>query len=138
MAFVMIGDMDLVTGATYVIAQCLGAILGAALVWGSTASPDVMLVSGGGEEEGMAPPSVCDYVSQQPCRLTFSHHTILYCSILLYYILIYHISASFFARNELCFSLASFGLRVSCGSDWYFSFGLDCHHDSREYKEHCR
>lgn len=35
MAFVVSGKMPIVTGLVYVAAQCLGAILGAALVWGT-------------------------------------------------------------------------------------------------------
>lgn len=36
-AFVLLGDMKITTGLMYVGIQCLGAVLGAALVWGSTA-----------------------------------------------------------------------------------------------------
>jgi glycerol uptake facilitator-like aquaporin len=39
MAFVSSGLMSASTGALYVLAQCLGAVVGAALVWGSIASP---------------------------------------------------------------------------------------------------
>jgi Major intrinsic protein len=39
MAFVSSGLMPVSTGALYVLAQCLGAVVGAALVWGSVASP---------------------------------------------------------------------------------------------------
>ena len=38
-AFVIGGKMAKMTGLLYVIAQCLGAILGASIVWGSAASP---------------------------------------------------------------------------------------------------
>jgi glycerol uptake facilitator-like aquaporin len=37
-AFVICGKMPIVTGIRYIAAQCLGAFLGAALVWGCTAS----------------------------------------------------------------------------------------------------
>jgi glycerol uptake facilitator-like aquaporin len=37
-AFVVSGKMTVLTGATYVVAQCFGAVLGAALVWGSAVS----------------------------------------------------------------------------------------------------
>jgi glycerol uptake facilitator-like aquaporin len=39
MAFCSSGLMPVSTGALYVLAQCLGAVVGAALVWGSIASP---------------------------------------------------------------------------------------------------
>jgi glycerol uptake facilitator-like aquaporin len=39
MAFVSSGLMPASTGALYVLAQCVGAVVGAALVWGSIASP---------------------------------------------------------------------------------------------------
>lgn len=37
-AFVITGRLPLVTGLFYVLAQCLGSTLGAAIAWGSTAS----------------------------------------------------------------------------------------------------
>ena len=37
-AFVICGKMPIVTGIRYMVAQCLGAILGAAIVWGYSAS----------------------------------------------------------------------------------------------------
>lgn len=49
LAFVIMGQMDIVTGVYYMLAQCLGAVLGASLVWGSMASTAVELVSGDGE-----------------------------------------------------------------------------------------
>jgi glycerol uptake facilitator-like aquaporin len=37
-AFVACGKMPILTGIRYVVAQCAGAILGAAIVWGCSAS----------------------------------------------------------------------------------------------------
>jgi glycerol uptake facilitator-like aquaporin len=37
-AFVLCGKMPIIDGLRYVVAQCLGAILGAAIVWGTVAS----------------------------------------------------------------------------------------------------
>jgi glycerol uptake facilitator-like aquaporin len=37
-AFVLCGKMPILTGIRYVVAQCLGAFLGAGIIWGSTAS----------------------------------------------------------------------------------------------------
>lgn len=46
LAFVVLGDMDPITGSLYCFAQCMGALLGAALVWGSTASSTLMDLNG--------------------------------------------------------------------------------------------
>ena len=53
LAFVLLGQMDIVTGIMYVLSQCMGAILGAALVWGTTASQALMDMDGDGSN---APP----------------------------------------------------------------------------------
>jgi len=52
-AFVLLGDMTPMKGALYVLSQCLGALLGAAMVWGTTASGTLMDLDGDGDE---APP----------------------------------------------------------------------------------
>ena len=43
-AFVVSGKMPVVDGLRYVIAQCLGAFLGASIVWGAAAS-DLLTIS---------------------------------------------------------------------------------------------
>jgi MIP family channel proteins len=45
--FVLLGDMTPVKGMLYTLAQCLGAVLGAAIVWGSTASDILMDLTDG-------------------------------------------------------------------------------------------
>jgi MIP family channel proteins len=46
-AFVLLGDLSPMVGSFYVTAQCLGAILGAAVLWGSTASNTLMELTDG-------------------------------------------------------------------------------------------
>jgi aquaporin PIP len=46
-AFVLLGDLSPTLGVFYIVAQCLGAILGAAVLWGSTASNTLMDLTDG-------------------------------------------------------------------------------------------
>jgi glycerol uptake facilitator-like aquaporin len=57
-AFVLLGDMKPSIGALYVLSQCLGAILGAAILWGCTASQVLMEYTHDptGETRGEDPP----------------------------------------------------------------------------------
>lgn len=54
-AFVLLGDMSPRKGALYVVSQCLGALLGAALLWGCTASQKLMELTAG-DNGSEAPP----------------------------------------------------------------------------------
>lgn len=51
-AFVLLGDMTPMVGVIYVTAQCLGAILGAAILWGCTASERLMEYTYEATEDG--------------------------------------------------------------------------------------
>ena len=48
-AFVLMGEMEVATAARYMLAQCLGSLLGASLVFGTFASNRIMESSGGGD-----------------------------------------------------------------------------------------
>ena len=63
LAFVVLRQMDIVTGIMYVLSQCMGALLGASLVWGTSASQTLMDVDGDGDE---APPFLLGSNSVQP------------------------------------------------------------------------
>ena len=51
LAFVILGQMDIATGLMYMLSQGMGAILGAALVWGTTAAPVLMDLDGNGYDQ---------------------------------------------------------------------------------------
>jgi MIP family channel proteins len=59
-AFVLLGDLSPMVGAFYMMAQCSGAILGAAVLWGMTASNTLMELSDG------APPFLLGVNSVHP------------------------------------------------------------------------
>ena len=49
LAFVVLGQMELGTALMYIFSQCMGAVLGSLLVWGTTASQVLMDLEGDGE-----------------------------------------------------------------------------------------
>lgn len=51
LAFVVLGQMDIATGLMYMFSQCMGAILGSVLVWGTTASQALMDMDGDGNNK---------------------------------------------------------------------------------------
>jgi MIP family channel proteins len=51
LAFVVLGQMDITTALMYMLSQCMGAFLGSALVWGTTASQALMDLDGDGRDK---------------------------------------------------------------------------------------
>jgi MIP family channel proteins len=50
-AFVVLNQMDIATAFMYMFSQCMGAVLGSALVWGTTASQALMDLNGDGQDK---------------------------------------------------------------------------------------
>ena len=64
LAFVVLGQMEIGTALMYIFSQCMGAVLGSLLVWGTTASQVLMDLEGDGE--GKTPPFLIGSNSVHP------------------------------------------------------------------------